>query len=115
MVVLPYPCYGSWLGPFENTLLCKKFKLNILKSFGLIVASLLVDKGKEQGAKSEGKGKGGKEGAAANPLAGVQRTSCQKWGHEAATCWWKVGAVYAGSFAGLQQQQQELQKLTYTS
>ena len=59
------------------------------------------DKGKGKGQDSKGKGKGkgdsgkqgGKNSQVSNPDAGKQCHNCQKYGHVAKNCWWKVASV----------------------
>eukprot|EP00435_Cladocopium_sp_Y103_P045530 s171_g13.t1 len=58
------------------------------------------DKGKGKGHENKGKGKGkgdGKQGGkgsqVSNPHAGKQCHVCQKYGHVAKNCWWKVASV----------------------
>lgn len=46
--------------------------------------------GKGKGSQEKGTGKGGQVN---NPDAGKQCHVCKKFGHLAANCWWKVGAV----------------------
>ena len=54
-------------------------------------------KGQEKGKGSKGKSQNdkgsGKGGQVNNPDAGKQCHVCKKFGHVAADCWWKVGAV----------------------